>query len=729
MDTAYTITVLSLGLTFISNILLGAIVLLYNIRNKLHQLFFALAIASSVWVATNLLFNIVTDDTLQYAIALASYGSAAILGLFFLLYSLRLANVKLNSLVAAVIWIVGIFTALVSMIPGVLNTDVVDDKIVVNGPFNVMYGFYLFVFMGAGIAILFHEWSRAKGSERGKIAIVLLGLMFAAILGLFFNLVLPMAGNYDFVDIGPVATFILAGSSTYAIARHRLFDIKFAAVRTITYVGTLFTLTITYCIAVYAVSTVVMGGSGVANAVVIDPLSIVLALLLAFLFQPIKKFYDKLTKNIFYRDAYGSSEFFGEISRLLTSTTELRGLLERASEHIAVTFKAEQVFFFLHYKNSKEHHISAGTKRHSRMPVLDARMLDAYVQENPGDFVVADLLPDDSTVRRMLKSHNIGLAMPLGRGDTMTGYLLLGNHRTGSYTKRDLEVLQAVNNEFVIAIQNALSLHEVRELNATLQQRIDVATKELRASNAQLKHIDEVKDEFMSMASHQLRTPLTSIKGYLSMVLDGDMGKVTPQQEQVLQEAFNSSERMVHLIADFLNVSRLQTGKFVIEKSIIDFNSLVEKEIDDLRVMAKGHRLELVLKLPGTKYLVNADAAKLREVVTNFVDNAIFYSRPGSKIAIRVKQDGDSLVFTVTDTGIGVPKSEQARIFGKFFRATNARRQRPDGTGVGLYLAHKVITAHGGKVLFESIEGKGSIFGFRMPLAHLPNQPNDANDH
>lgn len=728
MDAAHTITVIALGIAFVANIFLGSVVLFQNTHKRLNQYFFALTLAAALWVLTNLLFSVVSDDDMQYAIALASYGAAAALGLFFILYCFRLANIRLSRPLLIVIWAIGLVVSVGSMVPGIISTDVANDRIVTTGIPLTGYGIYLFSFMSAGIIALIRARSRTRGVEKGRITIVLLGLACAAVLGLFFNLVLPMSGNYEFVDIGPVATFILAGSSTYAIARHRLFDIKFAAVRAITYAGTLFTLAITYCLAVYVVSTLLVGGD-VSSPIVIDPLSIILALLLAFLFQPIKKFYDELTKNIFYRDAYGSSEFFRDISQLLASTTELRGLLERASEQIAMTFKAEQAFFFVHYTNSKDHHISAGTRGHARLPMLDARMLDTHMEAHSESIVVTDLLPDDSPVRRMLRSHSVALVMPLKYESTMTGYLLIGGHRSGNYTKRDLEVLQAVNNEFVIAIQNALSLHEVRELNATLQQRIDVATKELRASNAQLKHIDEVKDEFMSMASHQLRTPLTSIKGYLSMVLDGDMGKVTPQQEQVLQEAFNSSERMVHLIADFLNVSRLQTGKFVIEKSIIDFNTLVEKEIDDLRVMAKGHRLELVLKLPGTKYLVNADAAKLREVVTNFVDNAIFYSRAGSKIAIRVKQDGDSLVFTVTDTGIGVPKSEQARIFGKFFRATNARRQRPDGTGVGLYLAHKVISAHGGKVLFESVEGKGSIFGFRMPLAHLPNQPDDANDH
>src|SRR5690606_26533440 len=113
-----------------------------------------------------------------------------------------------------------------------------------------------------------------------------------------------------------------------------------------------------------------------------------------------------------------------------------------------------------------------------------------------------------------------------------------GEHRTSRYSQRDLRVLETIAGELVIAIQNALSVQEVRDLNANLQQRIDSATKELRASNAQLQKLDEAKDEFISMASHQLRTPLTSIKGYISMMLEGDLGELTAQQKHTLREEF-----------------------------------------------------------------------------------------------------------------------------------------------------------------------------------------------
>lgn len=306
--------------------------------------------------------------------------------------------------------------------------------------------------------------------------------------------------------------------------------------------------------------------------------------------------------------------------------------------------------------------------------------------------------------------------MTLKNNGRIVGYILLGEHLSGNYTKRDMKVLGTISNELVIAIQNALSLHEIREINATLQQRIDVATKELRSSNAQLRHLDEIKDEFISMASHQLRTPLTSVKGYISMVLEGDMGKVTPQQHDVLTEAFNSSERMVRLIGDFLNVSRLQTGKFVIDKNPVDLSAVVQGEVDSLQLIASTHNMKLEYLGEKKEIIMSIDEGKVRQVIMNFIDNAIFYSHPNTTIIVKLEQTSNGMEFRVIDTGIGVPKEEQEMLFNKFFRAKNARKQRPDGTGVGLYLAKKVITAHQGKMIYSSTEGKGSTFGFVLPL-------------
>ncbi len=429
-------------------------------------------------------------------------------------------------------------------------------------------------------------------------------------------------------------------------------------------------------------------------------------------FQPVKKFFGRLTNSVFYRDDYDSDEFFARLNRTLTTTTDLRSLLERAAGEIATTLKSQQAFFFVHTLDG--HHIIAGTDRHTKLPWDDALQLQNADKKKHGVIAVT-LLNHDDPIRRLMISHRIDLILPLVQSGVV-GYLCLGGHKKYRYTVRDIRVLSAISDELVIAIQNTLSIKEVRDINETLQQRIENATKELRSSNVRLLQLDKAKDEFVGMASHQLRTPLTSVKGYISMVLEGDAGEINETQRQFLDEAFASSERMVHLIEDFLNVSRIQNGKFIVDRHPTDLSQVVAQEIDGLQPNAKSRGLRLVYRRPKNFPMLEIDESKIRQVIMNFADNALYYSHEKTSIQISLTAENNKVIFTVKDTGIGVPSDEQEQLFSKFYRASNAKKQRPDGTGVGLYLAKTVIDSHGGKIIFESVQGKGSTFGFSLPI-------------
>lgn len=714
---------LILILTCAANLLLGSIVLLRDPKSGLARSFGLMCLFIDLWIATNYMTNhpIQGDIALNDLANRAAYVSGYLVMFSGLVFT-QFFPVKRVVRKSRAIWELAVF----SVVLIISATDLVAGHVLLAPDGTVSYTvgpllwLYIvgFLFLLVRIAKNLVSFSSAVDVNRKRQArFVLVAFCVSAILAILLNAIIPLiVSEWHTTRFGPLATVVLVAIIAYTIVRHRLFDIKLAVVRTIAYACVLLTLSAVYYLFAYLLSVLAFGGN-VSNSISISPVNIFLALLLAFLFQPIKKFFDRTTNNIFYRESYKSEEFFADLSQLLVSTTELRGLLERASNEMADTFKAEQVFFFLYYTNATHHHISAGTKPHSRLPVYDAHMLDAYVAKQPGDIILTEKMPESYDIRRMLVSHKIALVMPLRQANGVVGYVCFGDQRGSGYTKRDLKVLATVADELVIAIQNALSLHEIKEINATLQQRIDNATQELRSSNAQLRHLDEVKDEFMSMASHQLRTPLTSVKGYLSMVIEGDTGDISAQQRRVLEEAFNSSERMVRLIADFLNVSRLQTGKFVVEKSPSDIVKVVKDEVSSLKIIAKTHDMKLIFKMPNEPLpKVTVDEAKIRQVIMNFVDNAIYYSRPNTTVKVVLERVDNDLAFKVIDTGIGVPADEQSKLFNKFFRAKNARKQRPDGTGVGLYLAKKVITAHKGKMIFASEEGKGSTFGFRIPL-------------
>jgi signal transduction histidine kinase len=252
-----------------------------------------------------------------------------------------------------------------------------------------------------------------------------------------------------------------------------------------------------------------------------------------------------------------------------------------------------------------------------------------------------------------------------------------------------------------------------------LQQKVDDATRKLRRTNQRLEELDETKDDFISMASHQLRTPLTSVKGYISMVLEGDAGKVNSTQTKMLHQAFISSQRMVFLITDLLNVSRLKTGKFVIEAVPVDLSKLIQEEVSQLVETAQVKQIKLTYNKPATFPLLMLDETKTRQVGMNFMDNAIYYTPVGGHINVELIDKPNTVELRVTDNGIGVPKSEQHHLFTKFYRASNARKTRPDGTGLGLFMAKKVIAAEGGSIIFESGDGQGSTFGFVFSKSKL----------
>lgn len=708
-----------LAVSVLACLTVGGVVVMQNIKDRKSRVYGVLTVFMVLLSLANFL-AIDPSDLQAFYVRTVMFTSTFVVFFIYLL-SLYLKDAHKKPFYGMVSFYVTVFVAILDYTP-LLFSDVITGSPPhpVPGPAILIYFAHFIGLAGMAINQLSKGFVRGTGArKRRQYRLIIVGIIPIIILAPLTSFVLPNFGIGHFVVLTPLYAFFFVACVGYAIWRHGLFDIKFAVVRSLVYILVLLSLAVVYYCMAYIIS-VTLFKNETTTSVSISPANIFLALILAFMFQPIKQFFDRLTDSIFYRDRYQSDDFFSRISVLLGSTTDLRGLLERTSTEIATTLKAEQAYFFLYYNNASQHHMSAGTQHRTRMPVSDARMLDAYVNKGAQGIIITEGLSDASDVRRMLISHKVSLVMPLRYSGQLIGYVLLGEQqRSGGYNSRDIKVLNTIADQLVIGIQNALSIHAVKEINASLQQRIDVATKELRSTNAQLRHLDEVKDEFMSMASHQLRTPLTSIKGYLSMVLEGDMGKITPQQQTVLSEAFNSSERMVRLIADFLNVSRLQTGKFVIEKNPIDIVNVVRGEADSLKMIAGTHDIRIEFQSVEKEIIMNIDEAKIRQVIMNFIDNAIYYSRPKSVIVVSLERLDTEIAFKVIDTGIGVPVAEQAMLFHKFFRAKNARQQRPDGTGVGLYLARKVVTAHGGKMIFSSVEGEGSTFGFRLPIKAL----------
>lgn len=593
-----------------------------------------------------------------------------------------------------------------------ITTPVDFSQIPINAINYIVFATFFSVFFLVVMWFGYVAWRKSDTIRRKQVAIYMTGLLVSSIPGFVVDLSLPALGDYRYVWVGPVAIILFLFAIMYSIVKYRLMDVKTAVARSVSYMLLLIALAVVYIISAYVISIVIF-----QRTLTIDSrlnfMNMVLAILLAFLYQPIKRFFNKLTDRVFYYGEYDADTFAREISKILTYTADLQLLTRRVGNYIASSLKAEKVAFCIPEKGI---YGRTGRRRLSVVEEDVRRIMDYYYKYCSFPEVILANQVKDPELKKLLDIHRTKIVIPLLHQNQETGILFLGEHKSLGYSSRDIEMLESIAGELAVSIRNSLSMEEINELNKSLQRRIDEATKELRFSNRQLQRLDEAKNEFISMASHQLRTPLTSIKGYLDMMLEGDLGKISPTQRAVLREAFSSSERMVRLINDFLNVSRLQTGKFTIDKQSVDIAQILRDEVSLLKVVADQRSVEMVLKVDKKIPLLAVDSEKIRQVMLNMIDNAIYYSSPHKKVVITLKSSGKMIEFSVKDSGIGVPKSEQANLFGKFFRGTNAKKRRPDGTGVGLFLAKKVILSHDGEMIFESEEGKGSTFGFKLPV-------------
>lgn len=579
------------------------------------------------------------------------------------------------------------------------------------GPLLGIHVFYYFIVTLIAYVALVRRYRKTVDHEKKRIRLLIGGLTFMILVNIVVNGILILFGNSELGPLlGVPSVFIFVLIVQFGIVKHRLFDVRLIVARSIAYLLSLGTIAAIYSLVIFGISDQIVGSSSTA---IQQSFYVMVAIALAVTYQPLKRFFDRRTNNIFYRDAYETKDLLDEFNQTIVSTIEIENLLDRSAKVIEKYIKPGfTAFGLLQGKGEIRLFNTDGTQLTDKL----VDQIRSYVRASKKKAYITDALDEENAdLRTLLRSEDIAALIRITKNvdDEGLGYILLGHKRSGSsYNNQDEGAMETVANELAIAIENALQYEQIQNFAKTLQNKVNEATRDLRDANEKLKKLDETKDDFISMASHQLRTPLTSVKGYVSMVLEGDAGKVSGKQKELLNQAFISSQRMVYLIADLLNVSRLRTGKFIIEPKPTNLADVVEGEISQLTETAKGRDLTLTYNKPKKFPELMLDETKIRQVIMNFSDNAIYYTPAGGHINVNVEDKGQSIEFTVVDDGIGVPKSEQHHLFNKFYRAGNAKKARPDGTGLGLFMAKKVVVAQGGSIIFRSQEGKGSTFGF-----------------
>lgn len=249
------------------------------------------------------------------------------------------------------------------------------------------------------------------------------------------------------------------------------------------------------------------------------------------------------------------------------------------------------------------------------------------------------------------------------------------------------------------------------------KEELQKISDSLAIANQRLKELDMTKSEFISIASHQLRTPLTAIKGYISLILEGSYGKVPAVIQDVLNKVYTVNSRLVQLVEDLLNISRIEAGRIQYDFELTHLEPLVAGVVDMFLLVAKSKNLTLKIQLPKEPLpQLTIDPNKIKEALSNIIDNALKYTKEGG-VTVSVSADVDTVRIIVADTGIGIHPGDHSRLFEKFTRSKETSRMVVSGTGLGLYVGKSFVEAHGGKISAESDgQDKGSRFIIELPI-------------
>lgn len=255
------------------------------------------------------------------------------------------------------------------------------------------------------------------------------------------------------------------------------------------------------------------------------------------------------------------------------------------------------------------------------------------------------------------------------------------------------------------------SKDEIGELSTTFNEM----TGALKESLEKEKELSRIKDQFIKTASHQLRTPLSITKWSLEVLRKAK--KIPPKAVDAIEDAYQGSKKLITIVNDLLAVSEFGLGYYKkVGARPIDLGEITDNVIDGFKTEIKEKRIKFQFKKPPEPLKIEGTIRAVRQVIWNLVDNAITYTKPEGKVEVNLKRINNEAEFSVKDTGIGIPKEEQKDVFSEFFRASNSVEQKSVGTGLGLFITKNIIEGHGGKIWFESEEGKGSAFYFSLPL-------------
>jgi signal transduction histidine kinase len=419
-----------------------------------------------------------------------------------------------------------------------------------------------------------------------------------------------------------------------------------------------------------------------------------------------------VTDSVFYKNQYDTNAVLGNLSKIMASTLRLddvtHGILRELGTQIHITKSA-----FILMKDGFVTDVNLEGFKHS-LSIDDKEM--KVINKTHGTLVFDEL--EEGSKKKILRKYNISVVAHLRSKGRQIGLLVLGEKSSGDiYSDQDLKLIEILASEAAVAIENALAFEEIRRFNITLKEEIDKATSQLKLTNEKLEYVDKLKDEFVSLASHELRTPMTAIKSYTWLIINNKAGPLEEKAKEYLNRIYASTERLLRLVNEMLNISRIESGRVRLQKERIDVKQFIEDIEKEFKPKAEELGLTWSVEMSPSLPHITVDQEKIRQVFENLIDNAFKYTPRDGAVRIRALASDEHVEFSVTDTGKGIHPEDIPKLFSKFGRLEGSYITiTGSGSGLGLYISKQYVQLHKGKIWAYSEVGKGATFVFSIPI-------------
>jgi signal transduction histidine kinase len=697
-------------LTALINIVLGVISYNKNPKSATHRLLTSLTIIFALWSIANYfsLNSSTSEDTLFWIRAVMFITAPLGPVLYLFIKTFPNAEFKINKKFLYVLTYLTIFVMAIAFTPLLFSGVTIAEQITPTpGPGILLFAF-LFVGMPLlGFIELIKKYRRSQGIEKLQLKYLIAGISETFALLILTNFIAVIVFRYSgFVIFGPMFSLILVGFITYAIIRHRLLEVRIILARSVLYTILIILIAGMYAFGVYLVSQYIFRFSINTQRMVIYT---VLALFVAFTLSPLRGFIEGLTNKIFFKGKYNPNTLAFQLTNIIASTISLNDLtrktLKKLISELRITHGAFVIYSgrkFTIYPQGASHY------EHERKTIdalYNLKRLTIFDEEK------------NNKVKEIMRILDVAVIMPLFERSEKTGILLLGEKKTGQiYSQQDITVLGIFGSAISIAIQNAKSYEAIRNFNVTLKEEVQRATKDLKNANIKLKDLSKQKDDFIAMASHELKTPVTSIKLYMQLLHRKFQKLKDVKSAESIAKMDGQVNKLINLINDLLDVSKVEEGKLQFNTTAFNLNDLVSEIVEEMQRTTK-HKIVVVQENVEEVY---GDRDRIGQVLTNFISNAIKYSPNAERLSVATTKNKKEAIVKVQDFGIGLSQKEKDKVFDRFYRAGERKDSFP-GLGLGLYISSEIIHRHKGRIWVESAKGKGSSFYFSLPLSKTAN--------